>query len=154
MRRPTRHAVLAIAFVLVAAFAGGASAATRSSVGTESFCSVSKSVVKQLVATADSLKDTATVAQRQAELKTQFTTIKNAEGPLRSSVPHKLKSKLGTVLRLVDLVNTKLSAVSWNFAALAQQPATVAAIEAAGGRADVAIPALKTYYRKTCKFKV
>src|SRR5205807_1708732 len=62
----------------------------------------------------------ATLAQRQAELKTQFTTIRSAEGSLKTSVPGTLKTKLNTVLAYVNLVSAKLTAVHWNIAALAQ----------------------------------
>lgn len=137
--------------VLAAAFAANANAATRTP---SSFCTASKSVVHQLVNTAGAMSNTATLAQRQSELKTQFTTIKSAEPGLRSSVPRKLKPKLTAVLGFVDLVNTKLGAVHWNLVAIMQNQAVGAQIEAAGSKADAAMPALKTYYTKTCHYKI
>lgn len=137
--------------VLAAAFAANANAATRTP---SSFCTSSKSVVHQLVNTASALSNSATLAQRQAELKAQFTTIKSAEPSLRSSVPRKLKPKLTAVLGFVDLVNAKLGAVKWNLAAIMQNQAVGAQIEAASSRADAAMPALKTYYRNTCHYKI
>src|SRR5436190_133948 len=111
-----RRSIPLLALLLAAAVAAGnASASSRS---TASFCSASKSVVVQLVNTANALKSSATLAQRQAELKTQFTTIRSAEGSLKRSVPGTLKTKLNTVLALVNLVSTKLTAVHWNIAAL------------------------------------
>jgi hypothetical protein len=138
--------------VLAAALvAGNASASTNANA---SFCTASKSVVHQLVNTASALSNTATLAQRQAELKTQFTTIKSAEPSLRSSVPRKLKPKLTAVLGFVDLVNTKLGAVNWNLAAIMTNQAVAGQIEAASSKADAAMPALKTYYTKTCHYKI
>jgi len=146
-----RRSIPLLTLLLAAAVAGSASASSRS---TASFCSVSKSVAVQLVNTANAVKSSATLAQRQAELKTQFTTIRSAEGSLKTRVPGTLKTKLNTVLAFVNLVSAKLTAVHWNIAALAQNPSVAAAIEAASARADVAIPALKTYYRNTCHFKI
>ena len=100
------------------------------------------------------MSNTATLAQRQAELKTQFTTIKSAEPGMRSSVPRKLKPKLSAVLGFVDLVKPKLTAVHWNLAAIMQSQSAAAAIEAASTRADAAMPALKAYYRNTCHYKI
>ena len=82
------------------------------------------------------------------------TTIKSAEHSLRSSVPRKLKPKLTAVLGFVDLVNTKLSAVKWNLIAIMQNQAVAGQIEAASAKADAAMPALKTYYRNTCHYKI
>ena len=137
--------------VLTAALAANANAATRTP---SSFCTASKSVVTQLVNTAGAMSNTATLVQREAELKTQFTTIKSAEPRLRSTVPRKLKPKLTAVLGFVDLVNAKLGAVRWNLAAVMQNQAVGAQIEAAGSKADAAMPALKTYYRNTCHYKI
>lgn len=136
---------------LTAALAANANAATRTP---SSFCTASKSVVTQLVNTANAMSNTATLAQRQTELKTQFTTIKSAEPGLRRSVPRKLKPKLSAVLGFVDLVNTKLSAVRWNLAAIMQNQAVGAQIETAATRADAAMPPLRAYYRNTCHYKV
>jgi len=136
--------------VLTAALAANANAATRAHAN---FCTASKSVVVQLVNTASALRSSATLVQRQAELKTQFTTIKSAEPALRSSVPGSLKPKLTAVLGLVDLVNTKLAAVHWNIAAIAQNQAVEAQIETASAKADAAMPALKSYYRTSCHYK-
>lgn len=137
--------------VLTAAFAANANAATRTHAN---FCTASKSVVLQLVNTASALRSSATLVQREAELKTQFTTIKSAERGLRSSVPKRLKPKLAAVLALADLVNAKLGAVHWNIAAIAQDQAAAAQIQAAGAKADAAMPALKAYYRRTCHYRV
>jgi hypothetical protein len=139
--------------VLAAALAATASASAATRAQT-TFCSVSRSVVVQLVHTASALRNSATAAQRQAELKTQFTTIRSAEPALRSSVPGKLKPKLTAVLGLVDLVNTRLGAVHWNIAAIVQDRTAGAQIEAAGARADAAMPALRSYYRTTCHYRV
>jgi hypothetical protein len=139
------------AVVLTAVLAANASAATRTPA---SFCTASRSVVHQLVNTASALSNTATLAQRQAELKTQFTTIKSAEPGLRRSVPKRLKPKLTAVLGFVDLVNTKLGAVNWNLIAVMQNQAVAGQIEAASGKADAAMPALRTYYTKTCHYKI
>jgi len=113
-----------------------------------------KSSVVQLVNTANALSNSATLPQRQAELKTQFTPIKSAEYSLRSSVPRRLKPKLTAVLGFVDLVNTKLSAVKWNLIAIMQNQAVAGQIEAASAKADAAMPALKTYYGNTCHYKI
>jgi hypothetical protein len=136
--------------VLTAALAANANAATHARAN---FCTASKSVVVQLVNTASALRSSATLVQRQAELKTQFTTIKAAEPALRSNVPARLKRRLNAVLALADLINTKLAAVHWNIAAIVQNQAVAAQIEAAGARADAAMPALRSYYRKTCHYK-
>jgi len=111
-------------------------------------------VVVQLVNTANALSNSATLPQRQAEPKTQFTPIKSAEHSLRSSVPKKLKPRLAAVLGFVDLVNTKLSAVKWNLIAIMQNQAVAGQIEAASAKADAAMPALNTYYRNTCHYKI
>lgn len=139
------------ALVLAGALAGNANAAPRVHAN---FCTASKNVVLQLVNTASALRSSATLVQREAELKTQFTTIKSAERGLRSSVPARLKPKLAAVLALADLVNTKLAAVHWNIGAVARDQATVAQIQAASAKADGAIPALKSYYRTTCHYKI
>lgn len=137
--------------ILTAALAANANAATRTHAN---FCTASKRVVLQLVNTASALRSTATLVQREAELKTQFTTIKSAEPALRSSVPARLKPKLNAVLALADLINAKLGAVHWNIVAIVQNQAVGAQIEAASARADAAMPALKAYYRNTCHYKV
>jgi hypothetical protein len=137
--------------VAAAVVAGNATASTQSHA---SFCTASRSVVHQLVNTASAMSNTATLAQRQAELKTQFTTVKSAEPSLRSSVPKQLKPKLTVVLGFVDLVNAKLGAVKWNLLAVMQNQAVAGQIEAAGSKADAAMPALKTYYTKTCHYKI
>jgi hypothetical protein len=137
--------------VLTAALAANANATTRTA---SSFCTASKGVVAALVNTAGALKSSATLAQRQAELKTQLTTIRSAEPGLRSSVPRKLKPKLTAVLAFADLMNAKLSAVGWNLAAVAQNQSALGAIEAASAKADAAMPSLKAYYRNTCHYKI
>ncbi len=137
--------------VLAAALAANANAAVHTQAN---FCTASRSVVLKLVRTASALRDSSTIVQRQAELKTQFTTIKSAEPALRSSVPRRLKPKLAAVLVLVDLVNSKLAAVHWNIAAIVENQAVAAQIEAASAKADAAIPALKSYYRTTCHYRI
>src|SRR5207253_9273860 len=71
MRR-IRRIIALTAVALSASVASDAMAFTQSHA---SFCNASKSVVVQLVNTANALSNSATLAQRQAELKTQFTTI-------------------------------------------------------------------------------
>ena len=77
-----------------------------------------KSVAVQLVNTANAVKSSATLAQRQAELKTQFTTIRSAEGSLKTSVPGTLKTKLNTVLAFVNLVSALVYVFTLPFVAV------------------------------------
>jgi hypothetical protein len=156
MPRTTRPTIALVTLVALGTLvsAGTSSAATRSGASAASFCSVSKNVAKQIAGLGSSLSSTSTLAQRQATLKTQLTTIKRAEPALKSAVPRTLKQNLTIVVGFVNLAYRKLSAASWSFATLAAQPKTLAALEAASARADRSMNALDTYYRNVCKFRV
>jgi hypothetical protein len=145
-------ATLALAGFLTAA--ATSSGAIQSNAAAASFCSASKGVAAHIAGLASSLKSTSTLAQRQATLKTELTTIKRAGPSLKSTAPKTLKPKVTIVLGFVSLAYSKLSAVGWSFATLASQPTTLAALEAASARADPAMNTLDTYYRRVCKFKV
>ena len=148
-------ALLALAVTAgLAAGAGSAAAASSSPTSAASFCSASKGVAKQIAGLASSLKSTSTAAQRAATLKTQLTDIKRAGPSLKSTAPRTLKPKVTIVLGFVNLAYSKLAAAGWSFATLAQEPQTLAALETASARADPAMTALDTYYRKVCKFRV
>jgi hypothetical protein len=157
MHRSIRHTIALWAFVLagaLAANAGATPAAARSGAAATSFCSVSKNVAKQLADLASNLSDTAKLAQKQATLKTELTTIKRAGPSLKSAAPRSLRPKVTTVLGFVGLAYAKLSAARWSFVTLASQPTAIATLEAASNRADPAMTAVTTYYRKVCKFRV
>jgi hypothetical protein len=154
MRLAFRSFPSLVALVLASAVAGTATATPRSSAASASFCSNAKSVAKQLASAASGLSNTASLAQREAQLKQQFATLEHAKSTLFGSVPGRLKPSLTAAYRYIDFVSAKLSAIHWNFSALAQKPQTVAALVAAADRAKAPLAALDTYFRKTCHFKV
>jgi len=154
---PSTRSIAALVALALAGYltvAAASSGAIRSDAAAASFCGASKGVAAHIAGLAANLKSTSTLAQRQATLKTELTTIKRAGPSLRSTAPKTLKPKVTIVLGFVSLAYSKLSAAGWSFATLSTEPTALAALEAASARADPAMTALITYYRKVCKFRV
>jgi hypothetical protein len=153
--QPGAGAMAALAAVaLVSAALAAATAGAAPAAGSGGFCGAAKGVGKQLVDSARSVSNTSSLAAQQAELKRNFGLIVAAEPALKGSVPKSLKAPLGVALRFVNLVNSTMTRLNWQFARIAAEPKTAAAILAAANRADPAMARIKVYLHNTCKLPV
>jgi len=144
-------AVLAIALTASLAATAGAARA-RSSSAAASFCSVSKHVGVEIAHLGASVRS-ASASRQAAGLKQELVDIRKAAPSLKSHAPKKIKPALNAALSFVNLAYSALSGVHWSIAALIQNPAKAAKLEAAAQTLDSRIAPLKNYYDKVCKFK-
>ena len=139
------------AAVVVAASATVATAAPASHSGASaatSLCSVARDVAKSLVRVT-SVQDAATATP--ATLRANWTKIVAAEPRLLRAASGSMKTNLRKVFGFVNVFVADLKQANWHVAGLGPKMPSLVAY---ANRVEPQLNAVKTYFRKTCKFAV
>ncbi len=137
-----------VAFVVLAATAGGAGATPAAPATAQSLCGVGKSIASSLQSSAAVTPTAGTSLQALgAQLKVSFTRIKGAEKIVLANASGSIKGHLEKVFAFDNMIYAKLAAANWNILVFAKNAQSFTA-QAQKLKPDLA--AIKAYFAK-CK---
>lgn len=138
-----------VAAVVLSAFASNAAAAP---VKQTSFCSTAKGVAAYIVSSGNAISPTGgeSLATMEKKLKFAYAAIIKAEPALNASAPGSIKSDLAKTFSFINFINTKMSAVGWDFTKIAPFAHQFVAKATA---AKPGLTKLDAYFKGTCHIK-